>query len=178
MDLKNNQYKISFNGEAELSKETSFVPHVTESTFIPPHTSLPHAKNINLPQEVVSHTSMEQITKRKTIITTDGSHDLAFKLHDQVLKSHDPQKQQHIAQWLSDNRRHMTQVTSGGAKRTSPEKKVVYLSEQFVQFPDTEVGSNSKVKVRLCNRDIVTHSFEVIRPSRPFTVDHHRFSLE
>lgn len=105
------------------------------------------------------------------------------KSHDPILKSHEILKQQHVAEWLFQNQH---QVKSKGPSssrvhwednKRSPKRRTVYLSNTFVQFPETMVGAESVVKVRLCNRDVTGHSFSVIKPSRPFSVRHVNFEI-
>jgi hypothetical protein len=97
-------------------------------------------------------------------------------------------KRQNVAEWLfktqnyskeggtSSNRVHWDVQTSGDLKKLSA-KRLVYLSDSLVQFPETMVGAQAMVKVRLCNRDTVGHTFAVIKPSRPFSVNHINFEI-
>ena len=106
------------------------------------------------------------------------------QLHDPTLQAHDADKQQHVADWLYHTQQHrgsQEDAPPGGkvqSKKVSPPKKSVYLSETCLEFPKTAVGSQVTVKVRVCNRDTVTHHFTVIKPSKPFSVNHFNFSLE
>lgn len=111
------------------------------------------------------------------------------KSHDPILKSREILKQQHVADWLFQNqhqakhkgplssRVHWEEKASSNNVKRSPTKRSVYLSNTFVQFPDTMVGAESMVKVRLCNRDVTGHHFSVIKPSRPFRVSHINFEI-
>lgn len=106
--------------------------------------------------------------------------------------SHDPiLKRQHVAEWLFQSQH---QAKLGGTPSSKvhweeqevqhqtdrtkmPTKRTVYLSDTFVQFPDTMVGAQAMVKVRLCNRDTIGHKFVVLKPSRPFSVSHINFEI-
>ena len=98
--------------------------------------------------------------------------------HDPTLQSHAAEKQQHVAEWLYHTQQHQEDGGKAQSKKVSPPKKSVYLSETCLEFPKTAVGSQVTMKVRVCNRDSVTHHFRVIKPSKPFIVNHFNFSLE
>lgn len=106
--------------------------------------------------------------------------------------SHDPiLKRQHVAEWLfqSQHQAKQEEASSNEVHREEqkvhhqtdeikmPTKRTVYLSDTFVQFPETKVGAQAMVKVRLCNRDIIGHNFVVLKPSRPFSVSHINFEI-
>jgi hypothetical protein len=55
--------------------------------------------------------------------------------------------------------------------------KKVYLSAEYVDFPSTSIGQESVVKIRVMNKDTLTHQFNVIPPHPPFKVLHHQFEL-
>ncbi|XP_019850704.1 PREDICTED: centrosomal protein of 192 kDa-like [Amphimedon queenslandica] len=57
------------------------------------------------------------------------------------------------------------------------QRKVVYLSDECVTFPSVGLGEESVIKIRVFNKDTVTHKFEVIDPHPPFTVLHRHFEL-
>lgn len=83
--------------------------------------------------------------------------------------------------------------------RVSPQRKNVYIREESINFPLTNVGNKSTIKARVCNKDSLRHKvsyalwlslavplaacgslvlqFEVIKPTLPFLVDHHIFEL-
>lgn len=93
-------------------------------------------------------------------------------------------KRQNVAEWLFKTQNyakhngtsaHMVQRDEQSNKLSA--KRTVYLSDSSVQFPETLVGAQAMVKVRLCNRDTVSHSFAVIKPSQPFSVMHVNFDI-
>ena len=96
---------------------------------------------------------------------------------------------QHVTKWLSQTEAHMpfTSVptsqsatgvhTPGTTKKTTPPRRSIYLKDEEVDFPNTEPGSKSTMKVRVCNRDNARYKFNVIKPVAPFKVDHHTFEL-
>ncbi len=90
--------------------------------------------------------------------------------------------QKNVAQWVSQTRHHMMEHEAASKSILTPrpvsDRKPVYLSSESVRFSDTKARHRSTVKVRLCNRDSISHSFEVIRPPPPFNVDHFHFVLE
>ena len=147
--MKDEEYKISLNGEG-----------LTPSVYVP---------------------SVEPLS---------NGHANALS-HDPALKSHDL-KQQHVAEWLFQTQHQAENEERARTERLShrvaepsnrvnknakKQKRTVYLSNTFVQFPETSVRTQSMVKVRLCNRDTVGHTFSVIRPSRPFSVAHVNFEI-
>ena len=105
-------------------------------------------------------------------------HDVAI-LQNRQVKAQDTEKQRHVAKWLSQTKRHLPEPSDPNRenKRISADKKMVYLSKSFIQFPDTEVGSRAMFKVPVNNRDSIGHSMEVIKPSAPFSVNHRTFNL-
>ena len=114
--------------------------------------------------------------------TVTKSHDPLLKSHDPVLQSHGIQKQQHVVEWLYHSQQHHNRQENTSPGKKPPSKKVFppssYLLETVLEFPRTAVGSQVTVKVRVCNRDNVTHHFTVINPTKPFKVNHFTFSLE
>ena len=54
---------------------------------------------------------------------------------------------------------HSPTLTTGTTSHppTFTTKRVVYIKEEAIQFPSTEVGSESSVKVKVCNRDKCQH---------------------
>lgn len=158
--LKTKEHRISVSGEAVLPPA-------------PPPVVKPPLGFSQLPP-----------TTTTTTTTIGNSRDHMLKSHDPMLQSHGVQKQQHVAEWLYHTQQHQEKQenTSPGkklqSKRISPPKKSVYLSKTVLEFPRTAVGSQVTVKVRVCNRDSVTHHFTVICPSKPFSINHLNFSLE
>ena len=119
--------------------------------------------------QAISPSPVHQPSPPTNHITPSGPTLASVGSHDLFSQSHDTQKQKQVAQWLFQNQHE--------AKKSSGTKRIVYLSDSLLEFPDTTVGSQSKVKVRLCNRDSTTHNIKVLRPSRPFGVDHTSISL-
>ncbi|CAI8051329.1 Centrosomal protein of 192 kDa [Geodia barretti] len=78
---------------------------------------------------------------------------------------------------------HPPTLTTGTSSHSPPTlttgttKRAVYIKEETVQFPSTEVGSETSVKVKVCNRDKCQHQFQVVSLSPPFTIEHHSFLL-
>lgn len=56
-------------------------------------------------------------------------------------------------------------------------KTFIYMSTDYVNFPETKVGEQTMIKIRVINKDTCTHQFQVIRPQSPFFVVHHEFEL-
>ena len=59
----------------------------------------------------------------------------------------------------------------------SPPRRNVYIREEEVVFPPTQLHTRSTVKVQVCNRDVPLVKFTVVKPNPPFFVDHHTFKL-
>ena len=157
--LKNKEHRISVSGKAMIPSTWTLIK--------PPQ-------------------GFSQLPAATTITTTrvQNSHQAISKSSNPLLPTHGTEKQQHVAEWLFRTQQHhgKPEGTSAGKKlqmkKTSLPKKSVYLSETLLDFPRTAAGTQVVVKVRVCNRDSVTHHFTVIKPSKPFSVNHLNFSLE
>ena len=116
-------------------------------------------------------------------VPNPGSHDPTLPSPDLILQSRVIPKQESVAQWLFQTQNLVkrengnVRSSSDKTKRVMSSQQTVYLSDSFVQFPKTAVGGRSMVKVRLCNRDTMGHSFAVIKPPEPFKVTHLNFDL-
>ena len=93
-------------------------------------------------------------------------------------------KRQNVAEWLFKTQNYAKNGGTSANKvqwdeqsKKLPTKRIVYLSDSSLQFPETLVGAQAMVKVRLCNRDTIAHHFAVIKPSQPFSVIHVSFEI-
>lgn len=160
-------------------------PDSTQDLVTPRHPRLPLSpsytpveEEVKVPSQSVPPTTLFTIQEDSSLLLRPDSHVIS---RDHLVKSQDgSEKNSHVAKWLSQTKPHAAQKPSDANRATnkpSSQKKMVYLSKGFVLFPKTTVGSFSTFKVRVCNRDSVEHSLEVIKPSEPFTVSHQTFNL-
>ncbi len=98
---------------------------------------------------------------------------------DKISEEHG--KTSHISQWLSGVSRDQPSQNTPSSHIThtqeSSVRRSVYIREEEVVFPPTPLNTRSTVKVQVCNRDLPLATFTVLKPSPPFTVDHHSFKL-
>ena len=71
---------------------------------------------------------------------------------------------------------HPPTLTTGTSSHSPPTlttgttKRAVYIKEETVQFPSTEVGSETSVKVKVCNRDKCQHQVHAYMKKHVYSI--------